>query len=286
LLNRNRGFVIERLSFKNFSSSTRYLSTSKEPNIPAEFLEWLGGLTDGEGNFYIRRRSGGTGVYSFKFSLDVHLDDKDMLIFIQKTLGLGKVFISGSVCNYEVYDLKGTAKIIEIFTKYSFLNSTKLINFLDYKKAFELYRSSKKITKEVDEEIANLKNGMNKQRTNFQMPGSYRPRITPNWLLGFVEGEGSFNVVRGYGLTFSLNQSSKDYALMVAIKDYLNNLPGAVEYTRSEKEGVVYLGTYMGATNNEITRVIISQIGYIRSVLIPFFEGLVFRSKKYLDSQD
>jgi hypothetical protein len=38
LLNRNCGFVFERLSLKNFCSSTRYLSTSpKDPNIPAEF---------------------------------------------------------------------------------------------------------------------------------------------------------------------------------------------------------------------------------------------------------
>jgi hypothetical protein len=146
--------------------------------------------------------------------------------------------------------------------------------------------SSKKISEEVDQEIANLKNGMNKQRTNFQMPESYRPLITPNWLLGFVEEEGSFNVVRGYGLTLSIGQSSIDNALMVAIKNYLNNIPGAVEHMRSETDSVVYLGTFMGTANNEITRITISQIGYIRSVLIPFFEGLVFRSKKYLDFQD
>ena len=286
LLNRNHGFILAGLSLKNFSSSTRYLSSSREPNIPLEFWEWLCGLTDGEANFYIRRRSGDTPVYSFKYSFGVHVDDKDMLIFIQKTLGIGKVSTYGSVSKYEVYDLKGTAKIIDIFTKYPFLNSTKLLNFLDYKKAFELYRSSKKISKEVDQEIANLKNGMNKQRTNIQMPESYKPIITPNWLLGFIEGEGSFSVVRGYGLTFSINQSSKDNALMVAIKNYLNNIPGAVEYMRSEKDSVVYLGTFMGTANNEITRISISQIGYIRSVLIPFFEGLVFRSKKYLDFQD
>ena len=278
--------LLNRLSFKNFSSSTRYLSSSKEPNISAEFWEWFGGLTDGEGNFYIRRRSGDTPVYSFKFSFGVHVDDKDMLIFIQKTLGIGKVSTYGSVSTYEVYDLKGTAKIIEIFTKYSFLNSTKLLNFLDYKKAFELYRSTKKISKEIDQEITNIKNGMNKQRTNFQMPESYSPQITPNWLLGFVEGEGSFNVVKGYGLTFSINQSSKDNALMVAIKNYLNNLPGAVEYARGEEDSIVYLGTFIGATNNEVTRIVISQMGFIRFVLIPFFEGLVFKSKKYLDFQD
>lgn len=284
LLNRNHGFILAGLSLRNFSNSARHLSPGS--NIPSEFWEWLCGLTDGEGNFYIRCRSGDYPVYSFKYSFGVHVDDKDMLIFIQKTLGIGKVSTHGNVARYEVYDLKGTAKIIDIFTKYPFLNSTKLLNFLDFKKAFELYKSSKKISKQVDQEIASLKNGMNKQRTNFQMPESYKPLITSNWLLGFVEGEGSFNVVRGYGLVFSMNQSSRDSALMVAIKNYLNNIPGAVEHMLAEKDGVVHLGTFTGTANNEITRITISQLGYLRSVLIPFFEGLVFRSKKYLDFQD
>src|SRR5690554_3318269 len=158
LLNRNRGFVFERLgaSLKNFSSSARYLSTSKEPGISAEFFEWLAGLTDGEGNFYIRRRTSGVRAYSFKFTIGVHIDDKDMLLFIQKTLGFGKVFTSNNACSFEVHDIKGTAKMIEIFTKHSFLNTTKLLNFLDYKKAFELYRNSRKLRVDVSEEIDNL----------------------------------------------------------------------------------------------------------------------------------
>ena len=51
-----------------------------------------------------------------------------MLIFIQKTLGFGKVYISGKVSYYEVYDLNNIAKIIEIFTKYS-LNSRNIYEF-------------------------------------------------------------------------------------------------------------------------------------------------------------
>lgn len=52
-----------------------------------------------------------------------------MLIFIQKTLGIGKIFSSGNVTQYEVYDLKSIAKIIEIFSNYT-LNFAKLLNFL------------------------------------------------------------------------------------------------------------------------------------------------------------
>lgn len=94
-------------------------------------------------------------------------------------------------------------------------------------------------------------------------------------MLGFVEGEGSFNVVKGYGITFSMSQSSLDSALMLAIKDYLDNLSGAIEHMRKGQDSAVYLGTYIGTANNEITRISISQTEYIRSVLIRFFEGLV-----------
>lgn len=129
----------------------------------------------------------------------------------------------------------------------------------------------------MSEEINNLKSSMNNQRTNYLMPESYRRLITPNWLLGFVEGEGSFNVVKGFGLSFSLCQSSTDSALMSAIKDYLENIQGTLEHKLSNKDNVVYLGTYLSSANNEITRVTICQTGYIRSALIPFFSqrGLV-----------
>lgn len=271
--------------YRKYGYSRPYSSQS---NVSKSFNEWLCGLTDGEGNFYIKRRSADTSVYSFKFSIGVHIDDKDMLIFIQKTLGIGKVYTTGKVAQYEVFDLKGVAKIIEIFTQYP-LNSTKLLNFLDFKKAFELYRSPDRKSDKVVQEIAKIKSGMNSQRTNFNLPDTYKPRITPYWLLGFVEGEGSFSVVKGYGLTFSICQSSIDSVLMKAIKDFLNNLSGGYpsdEDKGIENDNVVYLGTYMGTANKEITRITISQIGYIRNILIPFFEGMIWRSKKYYDFQD
>nr|YP_009663693.1 hypothetical protein [Dactylella tenuis]QCW06831.1 hypothetical protein [Dactylella tenuis] len=129
----------------------------------------LKGLTDAEGTFYIKHRNVNTNAYSFKYSIGVHIDDKDMLIFIQKTLGMGKVFISGKKVEYEVFDFKSIAKIIKIFTNYP-LNSTKLLNFLDFKKAFELYKSSNRKSDEVIQEIAKLKNNMNTKRTNFNFP--------------------------------------------------------------------------------------------------------------------
>ena len=147
-------------------------------DLPAGFLEWLRGLTDGEGNFYIRRRSKDTPAYSFKYSIGTHIDDIDMLYFIRDTLGIGKVFTTGKVAQYEVYDLKNVQRIIEIFTQYP-LNTTKLLNFLDFKRAYELYKGPNRKSSAVTQEIANIKQGMNTTRVSFDMPKGYQPRITP-----------------------------------------------------------------------------------------------------------
>ena len=49
----------------------------------------------------------------------------------------------------------------------------------------------------------------------------YKPVITPNWLLGFIEGEGSFNVNKSTLLVvFTISQSSIDLHLMSLIKEY------------------------------------------------------------------
>ena len=60
---------------------------------------------------------------------------------------------------------------------------------------------------------------------------------------------------------------------MEAIKNYFNSLPGADKCIQGEG-GVVYLGTFMGTANKEMTRITIGQLPYIRSVFIPLFEGM------------
>jgi hypothetical protein len=67
-----------------------------------------------------------------------------VLHFIQTTLGIGKVYSRGkSAAMFCVSNLKELAIIIEIFSNYQ-LKTTKLLNFGDFKKAFEIYTSSRK----------------------------------------------------------------------------------------------------------------------------------------------
>ena len=62
----------------------------------------------------------------------MHIGDHIMLEFIQKTLNIGKVYISGNTAKYSVIKHEDIAKIIDIFIKYP-LQSTKYLNFLDFK---------------------------------------------------------------------------------------------------------------------------------------------------------
>lgn len=74
-------------------------------------------------------------------------------------------------------------------------NTKKYLDFSDFKRAFEFYINSKEKTPELIEKISCIKKGMNKSRTWFNMP-DHKYRITPGWLLGFVEGDGSFFIRR------------------------------------------------------------------------------------------
>lgn len=56
-------------------------------------------LTDGEGCFLISTR--GTN-YTFTFKIELHVDDTDMLNFIQKFMGIGKVNTYGNASEFSV----------------------------------------------------------------------------------------------------------------------------------------------------------------------------------------
>lgn len=151
--------------------------SSSQP-VSKDFYEWLCGFTDGEGTFIISQRTDST--YSFRYQLHLHVDDIDVLYFIQNTLGIGKVSSSGNSAMYRVSSLKELARVIEIFSNYP-LNTTKFLNFLDFKKAFTIYTSSNKTRGTILEEVNRIKSGFNSKRSYFSTTTSKsgKPRITP-----------------------------------------------------------------------------------------------------------
>ncbi len=125
---------------------------------------------------------------------------------------------------------------------------------------------------------------MNRERTNFDIPAEQNYLITPYWLLGFVEGDGSFYIRRKNSqLYFSIVQHSKDYELIDKICDFLYNLPMVDIQTMRKTSIRISESLY---SKNPVTYLVIDHYDIIKSVILPFFSSMTWRSKKFLDFED
>lgn len=243
------------------------------------FYTWFAGFTDAEGYFYIATSS---SKCSFRFQINLHKDDTDVLYFIHKNLGFGEVRSFVNYSSFTVTRLKDIKNLLLIFSRYP-LQGSKWLNYKDFAKAFELYTSSR-VDSNLLKEILEIKNGMNKSRSDYTLLKEIK--ITPYWLLGFIEGEGCFSINKGnsYRLDFSLSQAYSNMELMKKIKNYLENLPNTMgNYSDALGLSIVKHSN----TNHQATvRIETTRIAYITNILIPFLENLAWHSKKQLDFQD
>lgn len=282
-LNKNR-FIHSTPSYStidNSNSEFLMVSEGKQIVLSNDFIEWFRGFTDAEGCFLLVKIGNN---FAFRFLIKLHLDDAPVLDFIQKTLGLGRVTIYESSAIFSITSQKEIQFIIELFTKYP-LNSTKHLNFLDFKKAFELYTKSTVKVPELIMEVESIKNNMNSKRIVLEMPMSHQINITHNWLLGFVEGDGSFNVVKAENiLQFSITQKG-NLALMETIKNFFIDL--AKSQDLSITQGFIYI-TNINIVKPEVSNHVLSikNNDFIKKILIPFFDSMVWHSKKELDYLD
>jgi hypothetical protein len=91
---------------------------------------------------------------------------------------MGKITITESAARFVVTNVKDTSEIIYIFSRYP-LNTHKLLNFLDFKKAFEIYTSSKQKNPDIISKVEQIRGGMNSLRVDFTARPSSSVRITP-----------------------------------------------------------------------------------------------------------
>lgn len=251
--------------------------------ISREFIEWFRGFADAEGSFGLTINS---NRYSFKFRIVLHSDDIEVLYYIRNILGIGNIYISKTnpAVTYNVVNKDGILIILAIFAKYN-LNTTKHLNFLALAQAFWLYHindNPKGRLKEIKLEIDKIKSSMNNNRTNFDMPSSHRFNISPHWLLGFTEGDGSFTYNRSSGtLYYKLSQKdNKD--LFNAIIAYLYSLAPLDRFP----DGMNNVVNLYQNKNTGVWVLDINHRTFLEFVIIPLFNSVVFRAKKGLDYFD
>lgn len=248
--------------------------------VPSEFLQWFSGFTDAEGNFLISIDPRNYVV--FRFRIVLHVDDKEVLQKIQKMLGIGVIRITSDTALFVVSDLKSiTEVLIPIFAQFPLLTS-KSLDYADFLKAINirLNSSTPKLNSADRSQISNLKTGMNAGRkvideiklTN--LTKNYR--INPYWLLGFVEGEGTFGI-KNLSPYFQIAQHARSAALLEAVKLFLTSL--SLKNTSKSSPSIS-----LNKTTNVLS-IVISNIDVLYDYIVPFFQGLSFQTRKFVDFQ-
>ena len=212
--------------FSNIASNTVSLNNKLNISQPLdrEFIEWLVGFTDGEGNFHIKLTDLNGTTYKhaqFVFQIGLHKDEIKVLEYIKNTLKCGHISKSNDRVNYFVNDLNSLLYVIlPIFDQVN-LNSSKYHHFELFKKAVLLTRDKGHLSPEGKLVIIDYK----KEMTNMSgkwIPGSIKEKIiiTKYWLAGFIDAEASFSTNK-YVPRFKLENHIKELELYNKIKDFL-----------------------------------------------------------------
>jgi hypothetical protein len=194
----------KQLNIKNFSTF----------NCSSHVNPWFWtGLIDAEGSFSIiidrnKTRKLGWRVQS-KFQVGLHKRDLSLLLQLQKILGgIGSIHISPTLnkVNYSVYSKKDLTSLIIHLEKYPLLTQ-KAADFILFKEVVKLMKNKAHLSIEGLNQIINIKASMNlglsdflKSEFNDFTPVERQVINTlnipdPNWIAGFVTGEGNFDVI-------------------------------------------------------------------------------------------
>lgn len=284
-----------------FSKGIKYYSTTRNNVLLSEsfysnFLQWFVGFSDAEGNFNINRLLNKDKLtiasFSFMFKISLHKDDDKVLRYINDMLGVGGVRFYKNECIFSITDMKGINLLISIFDKYN-LNTTKYLDYLDFKEAFIFYTKRDKGLKPetVKDKVLELKNNMNTNRVQFDRPKNSDIVITKSWLLGFIEGDGSLFLRRDtLTPTFCIEISGTQLPVLIKIKEFLENYLGFNKYSlyKLKNSSTIAISTVKARTINSKSSatLIIENIYVLNNYFIPFFADKEFLTKKGKDFND
>jgi hypothetical protein len=243
----------KRLSSQNpFLGNIRFIRYCSSLNERNKLLSYsLTGLVDAEGCFRISilknrnfKEDKGNVAFSTRlyFQLSLHRRDENLLKLLKDSLKVGKIYKSRpDIYELQVSSIKDIKLIIEFFDQYPLITQ-KYGDYVLLKKAYELINNKEHLTLNGLLKLIALKAssnwGLNQNLkeafpnivpVSRSQPNNKIP--SPEWLAGFVSGEGNFMIrlmnssthKLGYqvGLRFQITQHSKDKVLMENIVNYL-----------------------------------------------------------------
>jgi LAGLIDADG endonuclease len=248
--------------------------------LESEFLEWLSGFTDAEGNFNISLRNLINDKYNnviLTFQIGLHIDDLNLLQFIKKKLNCGHISISGSRCNYFINDQNSLINVILPIFNFVKLNSSKYYQYLTFEKAINLIKNKKHLSPKGKLEMIKYYHEIkiSSLAPTFQEETSFS--LTVYWLGGFTDGDGSFSV-RNYAPRLKFENHIKELELFKRIKEFLNLSSANLNIIPPRKNRI---------NSSPMVVFEINKIHVLKNIIVPLFSKLnVLHSKKLQDFKD
>ena len=279
--------------FNSFVNGPKTKLFKQLHNIANKLNPWfVTGFTDAEGNFLINirpksNRKNGYGV-ELVFRINLHSRDRALLEKFQNFFGVGNLTaISSNYAQYWVGNINDLSVIINHFDNYPLITQ-KWADYQLFKQAVKLVEQKEHLTSEGLTKLISIKAVLNRglsEDLKAAFPNvisSVRPQLTniaipdPNWIAGFVDGEGCFNVRLikstksvSINLRFIITQHARDAELLKSFVEYF----GCGKY--SVRQSTSLHGDF-----------IVNKFEDIKCKIIPFFEKYPLQGEKYLDYLD
>lgn len=245
-----------------------------------DFLFWLSGFTDAEGNFsiFVDR-----DLVRFRFKISLHIDDIEVLNIINSNLKIGMVTVepTRNRCSYVVNKFAHIKQvIIPLFSIFP-LHTSKRLDFSNLCEAVSIKSHTKKtLSKEDLHRILLLKDNMNSKREVFTDPFTkYIPTINSNWLIGFLEGEGTFGIKTGSSLYLQIAQKNTSLDCLNAITNFLNTLGSKSPQTSKNILNVV---STTNARSNVVS-LVVNSVDALFYCVLPFLDMSKMYTRKAID---
>ena len=202
--------------------------------MDTQFGNWLMGFIDAEGCFTICRHKNGN--FYCGFGLKLRADDFDVLNYIQKKTGIGKIENDkrnnkNDQLRWGIRNKSDAKKLCDIISMFG-LRSKKQYDFEIWKNAVDywhsafpnnvIYEERHKTMLVFKEEIQNVKK-FTSQRPGIQL---INDNNFYDWFAGFTDGEGYIGMqITNWGnfaWRFEVSQRTDDGGLIAQINEFLN----------------------------------------------------------------
>jgi LAGLIDADG endonuclease len=293
-MNNNNIIIGNNLYYnKEYIEEEKYTKENQDPVINPWYIT---GISDGEGSFQITIQDmkglGKTGYKPFlEFKITQKKSSGSILYGFKKYFNCGRVNIDNRKTDTLKYVVTRNEdlfnKIIPHFDRY-ILKTSKYLDYINFRTAVFIMRDKKHLTKEGISLLRDIKEKMNKARSfedRFNYCWNNKIKLEPEWVQGFVDGEGSFqceiykskrnNALIQINFSLQVKQNNHDVAILYAIKDFFNSGYLKPKYNMKNIEEILKLSR---TTTTYWTR------DYIN--VINFFNKYPLFTKKRLDLLD